>query len=260
MASESKRDREGRIDEQPHWLEHVPLELMTKIGGFAGLKATSKFCTTNKKLFDDISTQRMLCAAFVSDHWNASATQQRDQLREMVERDMCDGLRAAVASEVRGDARNFTLMKARTPLADWVDSEIAAGRISDIERVAMSYDSRSIKLVTSVLTKLGVLEAGEVAHSTRFLKVVWDHATKDVVLYQANRTLLDEEALAGLLKHVVGKRLYVRLNMTCTDLKPWFSGEGGSSDVALFVVSFDDELASTSLDVFSSITRSGNIE
>ena len=251
MAFESKRDKGGRINVPSHWLELVPLELMTKIGGLAGLEATSKFCVSNRKLFGDISAP-MLCAAFVSDHWHTFAKQQSDQLSEMVGRGMSGDLRAAVASEVRRDSQNCALMKARTPLTDWMDSEIEAGRICDIERVAMSYDSWSIEIVTSVLATLGVLETKEdETHSARFLKVVWDHATKDAAMYQRNDTPLDEEALVSLLKAKVGKRLYVRLNTTSTDLKPWFSDEGGSSDdVALFVVSFDDELASTSLDVF----------
>ena len=95
MASESKRDR-GRSENAPsHWLEHVPLELMTKIGGYAGLESTSKFCCT-KKLFSDISAP-MLCAALVSDHWHTSIGQQRDQLSEIAERGMSDALRAALA-------------------------------------------------------------------------------------------------------------------------------------------------------------------
>ena len=49
----------------------------------------------------------------------------------MVERGMGDDLRAAVASEVRGDERNFALMKTHTPLTDWVESEIEARRFCD---------------------------------------------------------------------------------------------------------------------------------
>ena len=65
---------------------------------------------TSEKLFSEISAP-MLWVTFVSDQRHASAKQLRYQLSKMAERGVCDALRAAVASEVRGGSLQKAMAK-----------------------------------------------------------------------------------------------------------------------------------------------------